>query len=128
MNMKICNRCKLEKPFEDFCMNNNAKDGFNYMCRSCVKEWRDGRKEYYRNNRRRVIKKKRISNQSVEHISFKNINFDRDFPETLKLLQLLNYDITQDIHLQFNQRVLMRSGKVLEYKPRPKDRLSKYFE
>ncbi len=35
--MKICSKCKLEKPFEDFWRNKKSKDGHAYECKECMK-------------------------------------------------------------------------------------------
>lgn len=64
----------------------------------------------------------------VSHIGFRALKPATDIPNTQILLQKLGYDITQDIHKQFNQRVLNRFGVVLPYKERTKDNISKHFE
>jgi len=35
--MKVCFKCKIEKPIKDFNINRNKKDGFEIYCRPCVK-------------------------------------------------------------------------------------------
>ena len=35
--MKICAKCKVEKPFTDFHVNKNKKDGLEIYCKPCVK-------------------------------------------------------------------------------------------
>jgi hypothetical protein len=43
--MKICAKCNIDKPFDQFCSNKNRKDGYHYYCRECHaksnKRWRD---------------------------------------------------------------------------------------
>lgn len=40
--MKICNKCKKEKPFSDFWKCRGTKDGLQYRCIECLKErWVD---------------------------------------------------------------------------------------
>ena len=36
--MKICNKCKQEKEYIEFCNNKNSLDGKNYICKLCKKE------------------------------------------------------------------------------------------
>lgn len=35
--MKICGKCNLEKPLEDFCNKKSEKDGKHRYCKSCMK-------------------------------------------------------------------------------------------
>jgi hypothetical protein len=55
---KICVRCNKEKPYKDFYINKNNKDGLTGYCRLCYREYRQSRrdiineikrKEYHRN-------------------------------------------------------------------------------
>lgn len=43
--MKICRKCKQEKPLEAFNKKTDSKDGRQYACRSCDKEYREANKE-----------------------------------------------------------------------------------
>jgi hypothetical protein len=36
--MKICSKCKIEKPETEFHKNKNTKDGFNFHCKNCKLE------------------------------------------------------------------------------------------
>ena len=74
------------------------------------------------------ISKKVEEQIDVSHIGFRALKPATDIPNTQIFLQKLGYDITQDIHKQFNQRVLNRFGVVLPYKERTKDNISKHFE
>jgi hypothetical protein len=41
INMKVCGKCKIEKPYTDFTRDFNYKDGFNCWCKLCHCEyWR----------------------------------------------------------------------------------------
>lgn len=33
MIIKICTKCKIEKPLNEFCNNKNNKDGLNVHCK-----------------------------------------------------------------------------------------------
>jgi hypothetical protein len=34
--MKICSRCKVDKPFDDFAKSACKKDGYTYSCKACI--------------------------------------------------------------------------------------------
>lgn len=62
--MKVCTKCKTEKPFEDFRKSARYKDGHYSRCKECMKEYenknldqerkRELRKKYRENNRERI--------------------------------------------------------------------------
>lgn len=52
MEIKICNRCKAEKPINEFIKNKNTKDGFANICKEC-KRIED--KNYYENNKDKCL-------------------------------------------------------------------------
>ena len=37
--MKTCGKCKVEKDEAEFWKNNNYKDGLDFRCKSCVREY-----------------------------------------------------------------------------------------
>jgi hypothetical protein len=43
---KICGKCKIEKSIERFAKSSNRKDGYDYQCKDCTREWRKNHKEY----------------------------------------------------------------------------------
>ena len=49
MNTKICNKCKIELPFNSFSNDKNKKDGKSTICKACKKayadKWRTDNKE-----------------------------------------------------------------------------------
>lgn len=61
--LKVCYRCRKEKPLSDFCKNKSRADGLNPYCKKCEKEKREEReakgyfKEYREKNRERLNKK-----------------------------------------------------------------------
>lgn len=65
--MKVCSRCEVEKPIEEFGIDRARRDGRNYWCRVCVREYRRSRAEahaeyghrYYQENRERQAEKGR---------------------------------------------------------------------
>jgi len=36
---KVCSKCQEEKPLNEFCKCKNYKDGLNYTCKNCVKQY-----------------------------------------------------------------------------------------
>lgn len=57
--MKICTKCKQEKPFVEFHRRNNlskSKDGYNQQCKTCTKE---GARLSYIKNREDHLKRRR---------------------------------------------------------------------
>lgn len=51
--MKVCSKCKVSKYTKDFYKCSKAKDGFNYYCKLCVKQYKNPEKskKYYQNNK-----------------------------------------------------------------------------
>ncbi|MFL9904621.1 HNH endonuclease signature motif containing protein, partial [Paraburkholderia fungorum] len=55
--VKVCKDCALDKPLDQFCKNKAAKDGLQYMCRTCA----NLRNEVYRNaNKEKVALVKKL--------------------------------------------------------------------
>ena len=54
MNVKICTKCKEEKPLEAFRRQSSTKDGLKYYCKEC-----DDRtaKRYYEKHKKKIITK-----------------------------------------------------------------------
>ncbi len=51
--MKLCSKCKKRKDESEFNKNSNSKDGMQYWCKKCKREYRY---RYYRRNRGSVKK------------------------------------------------------------------------
>ena len=51
--MKICNKCKQEKEYIEFCNNKNSPDGKNYTCKPCKKILD---KQHFIKNKTKLIK------------------------------------------------------------------------
>ncbi|OQA30286.1 MAG: hypothetical protein BWY55_00927 [archaeon ADurb.Bin336] len=63
MNKKVCTKCNKNKCLTEFTKNKNYKDGLNYHCKACIKEYnenfklknpnyqKDYFKEYYKKNK-----------------------------------------------------------------------------
>jgi hypothetical protein len=61
--MKVCSKCNIEKPFDEFYKHKRFKDGFRSECKNCVKKYKDYNKdkikewylEYYKKNRDKIL-------------------------------------------------------------------------
>lgn len=43
LSMKICNKCKEDRPLSEFYSNKKSRDGLSYSCKSCTKEYESNR-------------------------------------------------------------------------------------
>ncbi len=59
--MKICLRCRTEKPLSDFSLRKASRDGHNHWCRSCASDYH---KEWYGQNREEWKKRVRDAARS----------------------------------------------------------------
>jgi hypothetical protein len=51
MEIKACGKCKKEKSVDDFNNNKKSKDGLQYVCKDCRREYK---KEYRKNNKEKI--------------------------------------------------------------------------
>jgi len=63
--MKVCSKCGEEKPLSEFGKLKESRDGLNYKCKQCCREYFN---DYYKNNTDiyRKIRKKYNSKQEVK--------------------------------------------------------------
>jgi|ERR1035437_537429 hypothetical protein len=54
--MKVCSKCKIEKPVGEFHTDNSRNDGLHYNCRSCTKDYDKG---YYEEHKDNLLERKR---------------------------------------------------------------------
>ncbi len=64
MGTKICTKCKVEKPFNDYYKHKNGKDGLNPVCKLC---WKEENKMFEQNNPRYEYRSKRYQSIKTEH-------------------------------------------------------------
>lgn len=68
--MKICGKCKEEKPFGDFSRNKSRKDGLHYCCRQCKtkdqRAWYKGSSEKHKENVR--VRKNRVKKEIIQKL------------------------------------------------------------
>ena len=66
MNSKICSRCKLLKPIQEFCLRNKDKNVIQARCRICT---RAAIKDHYYRNREYYLAKTRKRNKFLLSIT-----------------------------------------------------------
>ena len=64
MGIKICTKCKVEKPFSDYYKHKNGKDGLNPVCKMC---WKEENKVFEQNNPRYDYRNNRYQSIKTEH-------------------------------------------------------------
>lgn len=67
---KKCTKCKQTLDVNLFCINNSAKDGYNFRCKSCINndpEVRKSSKESYLKHRDKTLTKNRIYEKTEEY-------------------------------------------------------------
>jgi hypothetical protein len=55
--MKICSKCKVEKPFEEFSKDKSKKEGYRNDCKYCFKEYY---KKYYLENKNKLCEYQKL--------------------------------------------------------------------
>ena len=93
-NTKICNKCSIEKSFDDFHNRKDTKDGKCTICKVCKK---DSAKEYYDDNKEKILKKTKIwikENPEKRKITTKKYrkNNSEKLKEDGKSYRQLNYE------------------------------------
>lgn len=67
-----CNKCNTSKSIDNFCKNKNTKNGFNHMCKSCVKEYeqlhKEKRRAYHKAYKQQNLEKNREKRNEYEKI------------------------------------------------------------
>ena len=80
--MKRCNKCKIDKSLSDFSKDKTKKDGLQYICKSCHKQYRinnkgkqynkfskEKHKQWRLDNKEKIAK--RVNNRKQTHPLFK---------------------------------------------------------
>lgn len=75
--MKVCCKCKIEKPFELFPKDKSKKDGFFTQCKSCYKEYYEINKEKIKESVRKYKKENQESVKQYNRIYKKKYNSDK---------------------------------------------------
>ena len=73
--MKVCTKCKETKGLEEFNKNSKAKDGRDYKCKKCKKEYQ---KKYRQNNRDKIAEKaKKYQQNNRDKIAERKKKYDQ---------------------------------------------------
>lgn len=110
--MKICTKCKQQKPFDSFYKTAKQKDGLQTRCITCTKEYK---KDYYKLNKDKINEKNRkyhqinsqkINQQKTQYIK-KNID---KLKEYRKQYGRENFKKRKE-YLQFNADKIKQKNK-----------------
>ena len=91
--MKVCNKCKQKKPFEEFHKYGKSKDGLQSWCKDCVKQYyeqnkesiREQRKQYREQNKESIRERnKQYYEQNKERIQEQNKQYREQNKESLQ--------------------------------------------
>lgn len=106
MNTKICSKCKIEKPIDEFSKDKNRKDNKYIYCKICqrkeLKKHYENNKEkiklkhkkYYEDNKEKEHKRsKKYYEEHKEEINIKNNEYNKNHKDERKLYKK-HYDDT----------------------------------
>lgn len=100
--MKICYKCKESKDYVQFHKDSRSKDGFQYKCKDCKKEWSKLRYENKKEHITKVNKKWQDNNKDkVREISKK---WARENTDKTKERFDKWYNINKDVKLERNRK------------------------
>ncbi|MEU2002008.1 HNH endonuclease signature motif containing protein [Rhodococcus sp. NPDC019627] len=100
--MKTCNRCKQEKPFEEFGKLTHAPDGLQYTCRGCR---RSRQRAYYAANREAFAAKGKVRYQeNKEKILAVNKVWRDANPDKCREYSRRHYEENKDSILDYQRR------------------------
>ena len=86
---RVCSKCDISKPLEDFPKNKNKKLGRAYSCKTC-------RKNYYNENKKRILEKKKIDyNSEIKKIY--NKEYYKNNTEKLKTYQISSANTEEEL-------------------------------
>lgn len=98
MKTKICSRCGIEKPLEEFNNRKLSKNGKALQCKEC-------KKGYYQDNKKRIREgQKRHYQENREYHREKNRNFHEQNPEYQKGRYKNDPEYYQERTREFNEQ------------------------
>ncbi len=68
--MKVCTKCKEQKPLTAFRKQSSTKDGLKYYCKECDNEMA---KSYYSKNKNKIVDKVKERQKNIQN-KIKNFN------------------------------------------------------
>jgi hypothetical protein len=102
--MKVCNRCNIERPFGEFNIQKNSKDGYRTICKICRKKYNEENKEkiketlklYKERNKEEIkIKEKKYREENKD----KRLKYREENKEKIKQQTKEYYENNKDIIL-----------------------------
>lgn len=100
--MKICSKCKTEKPLNDFYISKKSKDGFSYWCNFCRKENVKKHRENPEYRKRQNEWNKKWSKDNPEKRREINRNSQRRINELFKTAGYITTEIRKIIYQRDN--------------------------
>src|SRR3990167_1872093 len=91
MNTKVCSKCDEEKRIQEFGIDRKTRDGYNYQCKAC-------RRQYYLDNRSHILERS---------LEYSKSNRERLCVKTRRYMLLRTYNITED---QYDEMVKDQNG------------------
>jgi len=129
--MKVCNKCDIEKPLEDFYLEKRNKSGVMGLCKECYnfnqKKHRENNKDkikersqlYYKENKE---KKKIYQEKNRDKIKIYSLNWKKNNPERNKELSR-SWKLNNREKLLINQKIYREKNKEKEQEYRRKYRI-----
>lgn len=65
---KLCSKCKVEKPLDEFYKNKNTKDGVHHYCKSCLSIHRKNSYDYIKIKNKETINRYNLTLEEVENL------------------------------------------------------------
>lgn len=105
--MKICNKCKIIKNFNEFTKDKNKKDKLCTICRECRINYREltkkARSDYAKENYRKKIEYNKIRNkkyreENKEKIKLLKKNYRKNNKEKLKIYEKATLERRKELH------------------------------
>jgi len=129
--MKLCGKCKTEKPFEEFHKCKSHKDGLSSHCKPCKKvadrkyneENRDvvaaKKKEYNERNKERLAEKKKIYSQNNKELlkEYKRQYYLKN-KESISIKQREHYEKTRDSYISRTRKHYIANKESIAVKKR----------
>lgn len=111
METKVCKKCEIEKPYNEFNKDKYSKDGLRYRCRECTRE---EYRNYYNNN---------ISNE-IE----RQVNYQRNNKVEVKKRRNLRVKKKYDNDSIYKIKALLRNRMKIFFKTKNVNINKKIFE
>lgn len=78
--MKVCSKCKVEKELTEFGKRKATKDGLQYKCKSCEKEYREQNKESIKEYKKEWYQRnKEIVNERTKEWYKQNKEYEKEY-------------------------------------------------